>query len=166
MFDPGPGQEERKGLGEPSERQQLYNNRNRVVLWGSGGRPGAGSGCRGLVELGSRQPEAASAPAWPPLVCACQAVPVLPARAGCELVDPAAPHSPQRGWLVLARVAGGEQGPASPWDIRMVTSWLPRRLLCHVCASCGHGEAGPCLGAEGNVCACVLSVCLCTRGTI
>lgn len=61
---------------------------------------------------------------------------------------------------MLAGEAGGEQGPASPRDITMVTSWPPPRLLRCVRAGHGCGGARPFQPRrdEGNV-----SVCLCTR---
>lgn len=68
---------------------------------------------------------------------------------------------------MLAGEAGGEQGPASPWDITMVTSRPPARLLRRVCAGRGCRGACPFLPRrdEGNVCACVCT-CVCARGVL
>lgn len=151
MFDPDPpGERKREETGEVPLRGSSFNTRNRVVLWGRVGGHGA---------RGSRR-QALLPPGRVVCVCACQAVPVLPARTGRELVAPLPHPGPQRGRLVLAGYAGGEQGPASPWDITTVTSWPPLRLLRRVRAGRGCGGACPLQPRrdEGNVC-----VCLCTR---
>lgn len=120
---------------------------------GLGGRPRAGGGYGGLAEWGSRG--AGGRPcsrlsllcAVRACVCVCQAVPILPVRTGCEPVDPCRVLVPGgAGWCLQGRLEG-KQGPASPWDITMVTLWPPARLLHHVCAGRGCGGACPFLPA-------------------
>lgn len=110
------------GRGGGPPRGSSFNTRNRVVLWGRvGGHvlvPGAEVWRRGAAG----EPEAGPAPVCPccalRCACVCVCVRLSPSSLCGQAVSPWPPAASR---LVLAGEAGGEQGPASPWDVVMVT---------------------------------------------